>query len=228
MFLSRASDIITDSVIGVDQLHPPTAQHIRQDPNLPVELLPFLAPLGLRDPPGTSSGEGGIVIDTVADPRQRVSPNRTGSSSSPKILSLACLVTAAFRSCSTRAGRGRAPLFCRGVHVYNEIELTCSMQGPDNRLRPPQKCLSCQTTQTPEWRRGPYGARITSLHALLVLPPFSTMFPAPPLPGVAFCPRMSRILSETPPCSFAGPRTLCNACGLTYAKLVRDNNRVRL
>ena len=85
-------------------------------------------------------------------------------------------MTAASRSSSTRAGRGLASLLDPGFHMYDESNLTHSMQGPDNRLRPPQKCLSCQTTQTPEWRRGPYGARITSLHALLVFPPFCTIF----------------------------------------------------
>ena len=73
--LSMASGIITDSVIGLDQLHPPMAQHIRQDPNISVELS---SSSGLHNPPGASTGEGGIVIDTVADPRQRVSPIRTG------------------------------------------------------------------------------------------------------------------------------------------------------
>ena len=39
----------------------------------------------------------------------------------------------------------------------------------------------------------------------------------------------SQTVSDLPLSSFAGPRTLCNACGLTYAKMVRDsNNRVRL
>jgi hypothetical protein len=99
-------------------------------------------------------------------------------------------VTAASRSSSTRAGRGRAS-FDPGVHIYDESNLTYSMQGPDNRLRPPQKCLSCQTTQTPEWRRGPYGARITSLHALLVLPPFCTMF-------YSATPTLSRVLPFHP------------------------------
>jgi hypothetical protein len=79
--VSIASGIITDSVIGLDQLHPPEAQRVRQDirrvPNLSVEL-PSLASPGLHNPPGASTGEGGIVIDTVADPRQRVSPIRIG------------------------------------------------------------------------------------------------------------------------------------------------------
>ena len=78
MALSRASGILTDSVIGLDQLDPPRAQHIRQDPSLPVELSPSLASPGLHNSPGGSTGEGGIVIDTVADPRQRVSPIRIG------------------------------------------------------------------------------------------------------------------------------------------------------
>ena len=72
--LSRASGIINNSVIGLDQLHPPIAQQVRQDPTLLVELSPSLASLGLHNPQGVSTGEGGIVIDTVADPRQRVSP----------------------------------------------------------------------------------------------------------------------------------------------------------
>lgn len=107
-FLSMASGIITDSVVGLDQLHPPMAQHVRQDPNLPVELPLSPAPLGLHNLPGASSGESGIVIDTVADPRQRVSPIRIGGLPSPNILGPACLMTAASRSYSTRDGRGRA------------------------------------------------------------------------------------------------------------------------
>ncbi len=160
------------------------AQQVRQDPNLLVELSPSLASPGLHNPPGVSIGEGGIVIDTVADPRQRVSPIRIGglNPSLLEVLALACLVNAASRSSSTRAGRGRASLFDPGVHMYDESNLTHSMQGPDNRLRPPQKCLSCQTTQTPEWRRGPYGTRITSLHALLVVLPPVPCFTPPPLP----------------------------------------------
>jgi hypothetical protein len=98
ILLSRASGIITDSVIGLDLLHPPMAQHVRQDPNLPVELSPSLAPSGLHNPPGASSGEGGIVIDTVADPRQRVSPIRIGGLTPP---GTGCPVTTASRSSSS-------------------------------------------------------------------------------------------------------------------------------
>ena len=80
--LSRASGIITDSIIGLDLLHPPIALHVRQDPNLPPELSLSLPPLG---PPGAStSGESGIVIDTVADPRQRVSRIAIGGLPFPK------------------------------------------------------------------------------------------------------------------------------------------------
>ena len=165
MFMNRASDILADSVIGLDGFHPSVAQQIRQDPDIPAELSLSLASPGLHNPPDPSTGEGGIVIDTVADPRQRVSPIRIGGlTPSPPL-----------EASSTRAGRGRAS-FDPGVHIYDECNLTYSMQGPDNRLRPPQKCLSCQTTQTPEWRRGPYGTRIASLHALLALPPSCTMF----------------------------------------------------
>ncbi|KLO15284.1 GATA-domain-containing protein, partial [Schizopora paradoxa] len=49
-----------------------------------------------------------------------------------------------------------------------------------SRATPPGKCHSCTTRETPEWRRGPDGAR-----------------------------------------------TLCNACGLHYAKLMRKNERQR-
>lgn len=47
------------------------------------------------------------------------------------------------------------------------------------RAAPPGRCHSCNRAETPEWRRGPDGAR-----------------------------------------------TLCNACGLHYAKLTRKNNGV--
>ncbi|OAQ35678.1 hypothetical protein K457DRAFT_132369 [Linnemannia elongata AG-77] len=49
------------------------------------------------------------------------------------------------------------------------------------RTHPPGRCLSCDTSDTPEWRRGPDGAR-----------------------------------------------TLCNACGLHYAKLLKRQNQQRL
>ena len=108
--LSRASGIITHSVIGLDQLHPPMAQHVRQDPNLRVEL--SLAPSGLHNPPGASSAEGGIVIDTVADPRQRVSPIRIGGlTPHPSEILARVSIDYSPRSFSTRAGRGRAWLF---------------------------------------------------------------------------------------------------------------------
>lgn len=97
-FLSMALDILTDSVVGLDQLHPPMAQHVREDPNLPVELP---APRELHNSPGASSGERGIVIDTVADPRRKVSPIRLRGLPSPEILDSACLVSTASRSRST-------------------------------------------------------------------------------------------------------------------------------
>ena len=55
-----------------------------------------------------------------------------------------------------------------------------------------QTCLGCNATNTPEWRRGPLGLFYVIL-------------------AFVVC---------TNDCCHAGPRTLCNACGLVYAKLV--------
>jgi len=78
-FLFILPGILADTLAGLDQLHPPMAQHVRQDPSLLVNF-----PLGLHNPPSASSGESGIVIETVADPRQRVSPIRVGGLPSPR------------------------------------------------------------------------------------------------------------------------------------------------
>ena len=56
-----------------------------------------------------------------------------------------------------------------------------------------QVCLGCGATSTPEWRRGPMG-KDDPLYVFLNSP---------------------LILGDL------GPRTLCNACGLVYAKMVR-------
>jgi hypothetical protein len=53
------------------------------------------------------------------------------------------------------------------------------------------QCASCHATSTPEWRRGPLGKIRSKPNNFLKLTRF-----------------------------FIGPRTLCNACGLVYAKLV--------
>ncbi|TGO40509.1 hypothetical protein BHYA_0036g00420 [Botrytis hyacinthi] len=65
--------------------------------------------------------------------------------------------------------------------VYGDDRHHQNFGGPDNKKRrgraaPPGRCHSCNRAETPEWRRGPDGAR-----------------------------------------------TLCNACGLHYAKLTRKN-----
>ncbi|KAL8734628.1 MAG: hypothetical protein Q9181_003128 [Wetmoreana brouardii] len=66
-----------------------------------------------------------------------------------------------------------------GVSLHDKIEGSGGFAGPDTKKRrgraaPPGRCHSCNRAETPEWRRGPDGAR-----------------------------------------------TLCNACGLHYAKLTR-------
>ncbi|APA16187.1 hypothetical protein sscle_16g109570 [Sclerotinia sclerotiorum 1980 UF-70] len=65
--------------------------------------------------------------------------------------------------------------------IYGDDRHHQNFGGPDNKKRrgraaPPGRCHSCNRAETPEWRRGPDGAR-----------------------------------------------TLCNACGLHYAKLTRKN-----
>ncbi|QSZ33068.1 hypothetical protein DSL72_002653 [Monilinia vaccinii-corymbosi] len=65
--------------------------------------------------------------------------------------------------------------------IYADDRHHQNFGGPDNKKRrgraaPPGRCHSCNRAETPEWRRGPDGAR-----------------------------------------------TLCNACGLHYAKLTRKN-----
>lgn len=64
-------------------------------------------------------------------------------------------------------------------HVHDEVDAKHGFAGSDAKKRrgraaPPGRCHSCNRAETPEWRRGPDGAR-----------------------------------------------TLCNACGLHYAKLTR-------
>jgi hypothetical protein len=64
-------------------------------------------------------------------------------------------------------------------HSYADDNRSNGSQQPEKKMRrgraaPPGRCHSCQRAETPEWRRGPDGAR-----------------------------------------------TLCNACGLHYAKLTR-------
>lgn len=63
--------------------------------------------------------------------------------------------------------RGVCILSIRAIQIFLTIE---------QRAAPPGRCHSCNRAETPEWRRGPDGAR-----------------------------------------------TLCNACGLHYAKLTRKN-----
>ena len=78
-FLFILPAILADCLAGLDLLNPPMAQHVRQDPSLLVNF-----PLGLHNPPDASSGGSCIVIDTIADPRQRVSPIRVEGLPSPK------------------------------------------------------------------------------------------------------------------------------------------------
>ena len=67
--------------------------------------------------------------------------------------------------------------------------------GDETLVTEGQACLGCSATATPEWRRGPMG-----------------MFPIDHSHHA--CRADGSVL-------LTGPRTLCNACGLVYAKLVR-------
>ncbi|KAG9230967.1 hypothetical protein BJ875DRAFT_342507, partial [Amylocarpus encephaloides] len=78
-----------------------------------------------------------------------------------------------------RENGGKRPYYDDEMSMYGEDLKSQGYGGPDNRKRrgravPPGRCHSCNRAETPEWRRGPDGAR-----------------------------------------------TLCNACGLHYAKLTR-------
>lgn len=64
----------------------------------------------------------------------------------------------------------------RGVSQSTPFRRTQKILTGSQRAAPPGRCHSCNRAETPEWRRGPDGAR-----------------------------------------------TLCNACGLHYAKLTRKN-----
>jgi hypothetical protein len=63
------------------------------------------------------------------------------------------------------------------VHDHLDQQPKLTKKGDLERAAPPGRCHSCNRAETPEWRRGPDGAR-----------------------------------------------TLCNACGLHYAKLTRKQN----
>lgn len=67
------------------------------------------------------------------------------------------------------------------------------VQKGDEHAQEGQTCLGCNATSTPEWRRGPLGKHSGHL-----------------IPGCMCVDSVNK-----------GPRTLCNACGLVYAKLVR-------
>ncbi|GAN01130.1 hypothetical protein MAM1_0005c00561 [Mucor ambiguus] len=61
---------------------------------------------------------------------------------------------------------------------------------------PKQQCHSCNSTETPEWRKGPLGnVNLT-------------------------CPHTDGRLTYS---TITGPRTLCNACGLIWTKLCKQN-----
>ncbi|TVY87164.1 GATA zinc finger domain-containing protein [Lachnellula willkommii] len=81
-----------------------------------------------------------------------------------------------------RDHNGKGPgYYDDGISVYDDDMKSQGYGGPESKKRrgraaPPGRCHSCNRAETPEWRRGPDGAR-----------------------------------------------TLCNACGLHYAKLTRKN-----
>lgn len=84
-------------------------------------------------------------------------------------------------------GRPHIPEYEVEEHGYSEDPRTLGLQQPElkkvrrGRAAPPGRCHSCHRAETPEWRRGPDGAR-----------------------------------------------TLCNACGLHYAKLTRKMSKSNL
>jgi hypothetical protein len=80
-----------------------------------------------------------------------------------------------------------------------DFYLRQAQQPPNNPARPgsPHICTECGADKTPEWRRGPCGPR--------------TYVGSPTLSTVA-----SRVVQHTAPHTFL--YSLCNACGLRYAK----------
>ncbi|KAI9311509.1 hypothetical protein BX666DRAFT_1995799, partial [Dichotomocladium elegans] len=64
----------------------------------------------------------------------------------------------------------------------------------------PKQCHSCGTTSTPEWRKGPMG-KLQAAQRVIVHTFLTGML--------------------------LGPRTLCNACGLLWAKLARNQRDVQ-
>ncbi|KAJ4470178.1 hypothetical protein J3R30DRAFT_3712029 [Lentinula aciculospora] len=96
-----------------------------------------------------------------------------------------------------------------------------------------QTCLGCNATSTPEWRRGPMGkCSVFSLASHFAF--VGVIGNLANIPNYASClllavrsQRKRRIPYSSLFCLSIGPRTLCNACGLVYAKLVKKRDRER-
>jgi Zn ribbon nucleic-acid-binding protein len=110
---------------------------------------------------------------------------------------------------------------------------------PPKRKRtfiPPRRCHSCNRAETSEWRRGPDGARtlcnacglhyakLTKKNTLKLHDSgVSTQLQATSAPP-ARCHSCNRAETSEWRRGPDGEHTLCNACGLHYAKLMRKNN----
>jgi hypothetical protein len=88
------------------------------------------------------------------------------------------------------------------------------------KAAPPARCHSCNRAETPEWRRGPDGAR-TLCNACGLQYAKLTRNTVNDAAHPGRCRSCNR--AKTPEWRRGpdGARTLCNACGLQYAKLTR-------
>ena len=137
----------------------------------------------------------------------RVRFGRSGYICGPQLGCAACPGGCQSPPCLLWGGDGQGqPLLTSTTARWADLPSTCSRSGAEPLLpaglRPDRgllcrSCLTCGATKTPQWREGPLGELAAScLHTLLAA---------------------RRLTDET----VAGPKTLCNACGVKRCRQMR-------